>query len=333
MHQCRNKNVRILNELPMRGKLIDRKGMVGMSLDIEYYEKTYKYIEILEYIPSESRPKFLIMYNKETKTIPCEQIINGNIGDIVGYKKDRVGEKNIMKCGMEAVIIEYKNATNAKILFENGDIVTCTYSNFKKGSISPTAYKSVHGVGIYNKNLKTADKNGKILKSYTSWSHMLRRCYDPKYHIKEPTYKDCTVCDEWIYYENFKQWYDDNFYTIQDSTMCLDKDILIKGNKIYSPETCVFVNQNINNIFTKNDSIRSNLPIGVTLDNGRYRARVSNGSKKEIFLGMFDNEYDAFYAYKKAKEEIIKQVADEYKDKIPKKLYDAMYNYKVEITD
>ena len=62
---------------------------------------------------------------------------------------------------------------------------------------------------------------------------MLRRCYDEKYHQKEPTYIGCTVCDEWRYFLNFEKWYEDNWYDIEGETMCLDKDILVKGNNLY----------------------------------------------------------------------------------------------------
>ncbi len=115
--------------------------------------------------------------------------------------------------------------------------------------------------------------------------------------------------------------------------MAIDKDILNKGNKIYSPETCVFVPQNINSLFVKRDKSRGNDPIGTNqLPSGNYEVRCNNGEESD-YLGRFDNIYEAFYAYKVHKEKIIKQVADEYKEYIPQKLYHALYNYQVEITD
>ena len=113
----------------------------------------------------------------------------------------------------------------------------------------------------------------------------------------------------------------------------LDKDILIKGNKIYSPETCAFVPAEINGIFTKTNSKRGVYPIGVSLHKeGRFQAKVLK-NKKQAYIGLFDTPEEAFQAYKKAKEEYIKEVADKWKDKIDPRVYEAMYNYQVEITD
>lgn len=121
--------------------------------------------------------------------------------------------------------------------------------------------------------------------------------------------------------------------------MHLDKDILVKGNKIYSPNTCVFVNRTINNLFTKSNDIRGELPIGVnkTLNN-KYISQISlynfeDKKKHKITLGRFKTVIEAFNIYKQAKEDNIKRVADYYKDKIPQKLYNAMHNWKIEITD
>ena len=167
---------------------------------------------------------------------------------------------------------------------------------------------------------------------------MLKRCYSGEYQKKEPTYKDCTVCKEWLNYSNFKKWYDDNYYEIDGERMALDKDILVKGNKTYSPETCVFVPQNINKLFIKSNKARGKYPIGVYKPNNANKYQVccnifNNGKSKLKNLGYYNTIDDAFNAYKEFKEANIKQIADYYKEKIPNKLYEAMYNYKVEITD
>jgi hypothetical protein len=162
---------------------------------------------------------------------------------------------------------------------------------------------------------------------------MIRRCYDKKYQVKYPTYKDCKVCDEWLNYQNFAKWFDENYYQIDDETMHIDKDILVKGNKVYSPETCVFVPQDINILFTKR---HRTLPTGVQYDKKRNKYRAFCGiNNKLIAIGNnFETIEDAFYlGYKPFKEQYIKNMADEYKDRIPTKLYNAIYNYQVEIDD
>ena len=117
--------------------------------------------------------------------------------------------------------------------------------------------------------------------------------------------------------------------------MCLDKDILIKGNEIYSPETCIFVPQKINTLFCSSKSSRGSLPIGVTYEKryDTYVARCNDGNKNTISLGSFNTPNEAFEKYKEYKECLIKSMADKYKLYIPKELYDAMYRYKVEIND
>ena len=116
------------------------------------------------------------------------------------------------------------------------------------------------------------------------------------------------------------------------------KDILIKGNKVYSPDTCVFVPSFINKLFTKNQNVRGELPVGVCFNkaNKKYQANLSvfkDGKKTKKHLGCFNTVNEAFEVYKQAKEEYIKEVADNYKDKIPVKLYEAMYSYEVDIDD
>ena len=117
--------------------------------------------------------------------------------------------------------------------------------------------------------------------------------------------------------------------------MCLDKDILYKGNKIYSPKNCVFAPNNINTLFISCNSKRGDFPIGVTF-NKRDKIFIAQCNDKtgRKHIGRFSNAEDAFYkGYKPFKEHYIKEVAEDYKDQIPQNLYNAMYNYKIEITD
>lgn len=195
----------------------------------------------------------------------------------------------------------------------------------------------VYGVGYTGKGkYKIYDNNGKKTKHRIYWGNILQRCYDVKRLEKFPTYKDCEVCKEWHNFQNFCEWFDNNYYEIDGEKMCLDKDILCKGNKIYGPETCVFVPNKINMIFVKRQNGRGDLPIGVSKNGDKYEARAnyySDGKTRRKYLGVYSTPEEAFNAYKRFKESYIKQVADEYKDKIPQKLYDALYTYEVEITD
>jgi len=254
-------------------------------------------------------------------------------------RTDRVGEQSINKLGESMSIIAYRGALDIDIQFKDGGIVSNTrYSDFLKGSIKNPYYKSVFGVGYIANGRYTSRVNGKKTKYYTFWKGIIERCYNKSYQTKRPTYKGCTVCEEWHNFQNFGRWYDENYYEIEDKKMCLDKDILKKGNKIYSPETCVIVPDDINLLFIKNNANRGDLPIGVIQYKAskKYLAQCGiskNTHHRNKYLGLFTNIEDAFIAYKNFKEYFIKKIADEYKNVIPEILYEAMYKYIVEITD
>ena len=168
---------------------------------------------------------------------------------------------------------------------------------------------------------------------------MLRRCFDIKKKEKQPTYKDATCCDEWLYYENFYDWLhsQSNFNKWYDGDKwAVDKDILTKGNKVYSPETCCLVAQNVNCLFTKRDFDRGGLPIGVVKHYKAFQSYCCNPFiREQKLLGTYNTPEQAFLVYKKYKERIIKQVAQEEYEKgnIAQKCYEAMLKYEVEITD
>lgn len=167
---------------------------------------------------------------------------------------------------------------------------------------------------------------GKESPSYTHWKSMLLRCYSQKHLKRQPTYIGCSVCDDWKTHGKFKEWFDENYI----EGYSLDKDIIKKGNKVYSPDTCCFVPSAINSLVIKRKKGRGDLPIGVGRANGRYRAFLH-----KRHLGMFDNPTDAFMAYKKAKEDEIRETALLYYQKrlITERVYNALLNHKVEITD
>lgn len=194
---------------------------------------------------------------------------------------------------------------------------------------------SYYGKGILNKGEYTIyDQDGRLTKCFHAWQDLLRRCYDNKYKEKYPTYKNVTVSDEWYNYQNFAKWFDENYYEINNEQMCLDKDILHKGNKVYCPENCVFVPQKINKLFETRKYDRGEYPIGVNWNKKANKYFVQCKTfKKNRYVGYYNTVEEAFKAYKTTKETHIKEVADMYKDFIPYILYKAMYDYKVEIHD
>lgn len=254
---------------------------------------------------------------------------------------NRNGETNVNKYGSFMTIIEYKNANSILVEFKNGYKVHTTYSNFKIGQVRNPYDKSVYNVGYIGEGkYKAKDKNGNITIQYDYWRSMIRRCYDKKTLEKQPTYEDKYVCDEWHNFQNFAKWFDENYYECNDERMHLDKDIICKNNKIYSPYNCIFVPQRINSLFVRNFKSRGEFPIGVSLKKSLNKfasicaiySKEYNKSKAK-HLGYFNTPEEAFYKYKEFKESYIKEIAEEYKAIIPVELYNAMINYVVKITD
>lgn len=223
---------------------------------------------------------------------------------------------------------------------------------FENGVIKTISKKHIYRVLKQNRLPITDAKFRDVSsKCYKTWKHMLDRAlFHYKYgHEIRTNYDDTSVCDEWRNYNIFKKWFEENYYELENERVELDKDILIKGNKIYSPSTCIFVPQKINSLLInkskttidkrrkeKNtDELGNKLPIGITWrkDKRKYRASLNIGHGKVVNLGSFNTIEEAFDVYKTEKEKRIKQVANEYKEYIPEKLYDALYNYKIEIDD
>lgn len=255
--------------------------------------------------------------------------------------KMRIGEVNLNSQGCKMEIIKYNS--HEEILIEFDDLIKTkrivSYSQFKNGQIKSNFHPSVYGVG-YIGDFEKVLPNGVYptdTKAYDMWVRMLERSCSKNYTEKHPTYKDVSLCEEWKCFTTFYSWFEDNYYELPNTRMELDKDIIIKGNKLYSPETCVVVTQDINCLFTKRQNHRGDYPIGVSYNSreDKYSASCSNpfGNGRQDFLGNHNTIDKAFKTYKKHKEMIIKQVADYYKGRIPNKLYEALYRYKVEITD
>ena len=273
--------------------------------------------------------------------------------------KDRTGERRLMNCGLWAEIIAYRGCHDIDIKFENGDILyNKDYYNFTKGSILCDSYnvrlgekrlmncgkiaeiveyrryddidiRFEDGILVKNKEyykfLKGSikyptDKTHR--KAKHCWGEMMDRCYNKdcknyKYYGE----KGVIVCEEWHNYSNFKKWYDENIYEIEGEIIHLDKDILSNENKIYSPETCIFVPSKINQIFR----IRINtngLPTGVRYNeqSKKYIVYMSiNG--KTTYIGTYETSEEACISYIQKRVETDRKTIEAYENKIPKEIY------------
>ncbi len=218
--------------------------------------------------------------------------------------KNRIGEKHFTNEGLEIVITEYFGKDNVTIMYSDGFILkNIQYNRLISGKVKNYNFPSVKKIGYLGYG-KFNPKDNK--DSYFHWYAMITRCYCENYQKTRPRYKGCSVDERWHNFQIFTEWFNKNH--VEDWQ--LDKDILVKGNKVYGPETCCFIPSIINSLFVKSNSIRGNYPIGVLKKGRRYRTSLKI-NQKVIHIGYFSTQTEAFFAYKKAKEKRIKDVAEQ----------------------
>src|SRR5574343_465145 len=194
--------------------------------------------------------------------------------------------------------------------------------NFPVDSRSISLRKLVYDVGINDANYVTNPTiaNKKVTcPAYKIWNHMLLRAYSQKYHDKKPTYTGVNVCNDWIIFSNFREWFIENHV----DNCQLDKDLLVTGNKTYSPETCIFVPQWLNCFITNAGAARGKHLIGVYWGEHvmKFIARCSNPiTKKQEHLGCFESETEGHIAWLSRKLEIALELKPEM-DEIDLRIY------------
>lgn len=157
------------------------------------------------------------------------------------------------------------------------------------------------GWGVNDASYKvqpTVDGKKEMCPYYDKWYGMLRRAYNLKYKTKNKSYKDVTICEDWMYFSNFKEWMETkNFKGLE-----LDKDILVPGNKEYSPSTCVFVPSKLNkSLNTKVSLTGRDCPLGVYRIGDKFRASISLEDGARLYLGNHSSKVEAHRAWQAAK--------------------------------
>ena len=231
-------------------------------------------------------------------------------------------------------ILKYNDSKEVEIQFlKTGFETSVQLTNIRNGNVKDPYSPSVYDVGIVGTKYQSTI-NGVLTKEYEIWTGMLERCYSEKCQKKQPTYGGCEVSDNFKYYEYFYEWCHKQIGFGNEGWQ-LDKDLLTKGNKVYSENSCVFIPSDINLLLTKSTASRGEYLIGVSWHNTNkaFMAQVGKSKGKREWLGSFKTEIEAFKAYKKAKESFVKEQAEKWKGKIDPRAYEALMNYQVEITD
>lgn len=234
---------------------------------------------------------------------------------IMGKHINRVGENHTTNEGFKLKIIYWKNCESCTIQFEDRTVLeNINYFSILKGHVKNPNHKSIYGVakigvGKYN------SKNSK--ESFKRWKGILTRGYCKTYKERQPTYKDVTVCEEWHNFQNFAQWFEDNYKSHMEGWQ-LDKDILVKGNKIYSPETCCFVPREINNMITRTEK-----EIHVFKKDGKYYPQVSL-KKKNKNLKPVNSKKEAVDLIIEVKKEYMSNILNKYLTQIEPKVLEKL---------
>jgi len=221
-------------------------------------------------------------------------------------------------------IIRYVNAGDMTIEFQDEHKVqiNTTYANFKKGIKNPYDI-SVSTMGYIGEGKYLSKINDIVTPIYAAWRNMLKRCYDESDRYLHPAYENCVVDKEWHNFQTFAAWYEGNFYQVGTERMHIDKDILLKDNKIYSPETCIFVPQSINMVFmNKHRDVDSDLPNGINRCVGGYRSMYNTKS-----LGVSKTLEEAIEKYNIEKRIHIKRLVEEYGDELPPRIRNILLNW------
>lgn len=233
--------------------------------------------------------------------------------------------KNSIGCECAVVAYDRYSKITIRFLDRHGHIMTVTGCQLKSGHYKNPYYPSRYSVGYIGHGSYAPTVNRRLTSAYTTWVGMLARCYSIPLLKSNPTYVNCSVAPVWHNFQVFAEWYER-----QDKPRCwqLDKDILVATNRVYSPETCRLVPQEINNLIVSRLSSTSDLPVGVSQSGDRYSATVTAASET-AHLGTYDTPLLAFAAYRRARKQHIKTVADKYKADLDPEVYSALMSYEI----
>lgn len=226
-----------------------------------------------------------------------------------------------------------KNKTGGYLVkfINTGSVRSAGLSAIKSGNVKDHYAPSVYGIATIGKGSYVSGTSKKKTKHYQCWFDMIRRCYDPKNRVYDRYGgRGVTVCKEWRNFQNFAHWYDSNHI----EGFKLDKDLKNVGSMEYSPENCEFIPVEVNNLLISSNRCRGDWPVGISKTNDKYgyfKAECWDGNKRKHNLGIFKNPDDAFSAYKRFKESVIKEVAEREfnRGNISEAIYKNLINWQV----
>lgn len=318
-------------------------------LNKTFTSNNYGDFEVIDYINCGNVTVVFKNTGVELKT-NTSSILSGNIRDpsVTKFIGDRSSTKRCKYLGNiytsnnygDYVVVEALDDNKVRINFlntENTEVINrCQIltGNIRDSSLD-IVHKSrtnniIHNVGNKGEDKILIKENFRI---YQVWCSMLQRCHSPRAEYMKRNYEGCTVSENFKYFPYFYDWYCNQTGFDQEGWQ-LDKDILFKGNKTYSEDTCVLVPREINLLCIKRKKARGKYPIGVTYCKSikKFKAQISKQGTVTC-VGNYSTIDEAFSAYKIAKEDHVKHMAEMYKEVLDERVYCVLMNYVVNIDD
>ena len=300
-------------------------------------------VEVLEY---RSAIDILICFdNGEEKSVTAQDLRVGHARPDSKFVS-RVGHKFTTNSGWNGEVVEWNNSSNVKVLWQDGSESIETWSYVTSGTIKPLFQPSVCGVGYIGEGRFVprgyrdlpGGKEYAPVELYAYWQRMMTRCYNELEQQKPSSrsYIDCSISSEWHNFQNFAEWalknpYYGN-YDEKGKIWHIDKDILVHGNRVYSENTCLFIPNEINIIFVDNQ-IGNTGYLGVNYIKPAtkgakegYIARCYFGGERK-YLGYYSTPKLAYQAYREAKIEAAKELADKWEGKVDDRVITALRNF------
>lgn len=258
----------------------------------------------------------------------CERRKDGKF--LKNKEEDFVGKIFKTTKGGDCIVLKYNNSNDVivKFLDDRGFTTSARLVSLRKGNVKNFLSPTLFGVGYLGLGKYVPSVKGVRTPEYVAWKGMIERGYCPKIKSKHPSYIGVKVCDEWHNFQNFAEWYVNNkFYGMGYQ---LDKDLLFRGNKIYSPDTCCLIPVELNTFLNENQATRNSLPIGVykRKNYDSYCASVTNNNVRQ-YLGYYSTPEEAHKVYKKAKESIVKEKSDFWRGKVEDKVVERLLKWRV----
>ena len=242
--------------------------------------------------------------------------------DVFGMepKKAKVGSVFQTNCGSPLVVLEYTSAKKILVVFQDG-LSSAFYAhigNLRKGKYTNPYAKTMAGHGFHGEGLYSS-KTHKAF--YKTWVYMLIRCYSEVEKADRPHTAEHSCCEEWLNFQNFARWCEGQ----PGSSLTgweLDKDVLRKGNVVYSEDACCFIPRRINTIFPKRYAQGDRAYL---TSDGEWQCQVRLEGKRKTFKSKDREKVVTFKV--KATKEILTSLANTYKDSLAPHVYEALLSW------